>query len=237
MSEYRHIANLAGPQGDRGQPGIGSHGVISEPTDLDGLARPGDMGTYAIRSENMINGPNVDTTGPMLLTVEYAALNACTQTITTRDRVWRRKSTGAETWAGWFRVDSPSVGSLIGEERDVDQMNRREHAGTYAVRVGNMVNGPDVEGNPVGVLAVTWGGAQNVVSQTFTTTANMWWRNIRTVDPVSWHPWRRHVTADEVADLDGIISSPTVRRIITSTDPDAPLEDGDLLLVVSEETA
>lgn len=129
---YRHIANLTGPPGDQGDkgdpgdqgdkgdpgdkgaPGIGSHGVLSEPTDMDELRTSDDMGTRTARGQNILNGPPIDDNTLTTIEVIWNASNGVTQRITTAREVWHRNAIGNDSFFAWQRsVASETVGRII----------------------------------------------------------------------------------------------------------------------------
>lgn len=93
----------------KGDPGVGSHGVKTEPTDLDALRGPSDMGTFAVRLSNTINGPDdpllTGASGDPLLNVlvERNASNGVVQHVTTAVGSWYRHGNTSNTFYAWRR--------------------------------------------------------------------------------------------------------------------------------------
>lgn len=76
-------------------------------------------------------------------------------------------------------------------------------------------------------LSIRHGSGQNAGYQSIVTPTEFWWREAN-IYP-AWNPWQRLARADEVA---GAVQSQGVGRIVTSTNYEEPLEDGDLLIVL-----
>lgn len=269
MSEYRHIANLQGP---RGEPGIGTHGAITEETDIGAFREEEHIGHYVIRNSNLIGGP--DISGDPLLTLEVmrGASNGVLQRISHGENIWWRYSSSSTEWGAWSQVAHDPSHGVLSEPTNVDEYREHSHVGHYVARADNLLGGPPISGNPLVTFEVLWGISNGVV-QRVTTRDELWWRAASS--STEWDHWRRVADADEISggtgsgidyDDDGTpyiaegagsnpqpasrrlvteqtlpdltsqyMRSSTVRRILTSADPDEPLEDGDLLLVYESE--
>lgn len=267
MPEYSDIANLKGPKGDPGEPGIGTRGSLVEVTNIDAMRGVEDIGHYMIRASNMVGGPDVEGDPLCHLEVLRGSGNGILHRITTSTQVWWRTAASASSWASWRREDAGANGALLAAT-DIDAFKEQHHIGHYVGRAEDMVGGPPIDGNRVCHLEVKR-GADNGVLHRVTTSEEIWWRT--SASATSWAPWRRVgeqdsdptagisydddgtpyladgagsnpqpasrrlVTEESLTDLNsGHTTSPTVRRIITSTDPDEPLQDGDLLLIYSD---
>lgn len=233
-----------------------TRGTLPAGTDLNSLNSAEWAGTWRLTASAYGNLPVNSLVGAAVLHVKVTDNgNGLSQEMELGTAKYFRKSVVLGEWYGWRQVvDTTMLTSYLRTSRgtlatatDLNTLALPEHAGTHHIAASNVYeNLPEgLTITEASVLRVDVGNGLNSCAQTLihhtAQKLDYWVREIRVAansqNPTnSWQPWKRIPTADEIADLigqggGGLVRSSQVTRIIASTNANATLQDGDLLLV------
>ena len=102
---------------------------------------------------------------------------------------------------------------------DLNALVNASDVGYLTARADNLINGPEIGVNAVCTVSIER-NSTNSIRQRVTCAYGEWWRVMRATPTDGFFPWVRNLTEDDTP--------------IISTDPEAPLADGQSMYLISE---
>lgn len=225
---------------------MNNKGFLANGADLNSFTDITDNGSYYMNPTRVYENFPGDGRSPQngaIFKVEIPSssgnLGGLQEVVWGEHRWWREAiNLSNQTWYPWHKVGNFGPRGWLPNNADLNTYVDASHVGIWYVHSSRSFsnfpgdrNSPD-QGAILTVMMPDEGG-ENGGMQELTWGSNRWWREVRHRPANTWYEWQRVPLWGDLPDLDAsdVVQSSTVKRIVTSANPDLPLEDGDLLII------